>query len=212
MTKKNKGFTLIEIIVILVVAGIMAAILVPFMGTALTRSHEPLDNLRHSADLSSDMARVVAEWDGIWESVYDKCEEEDDYQDFLDCVDEELEDEIQATITFENSNINQIGLFRFDEDNNQYNEVSCGSPGNWSGCELIKVRLAGKDNPGETLTYYFSSFSQYVPEEDDYVENDPRGCNNLIGGGQICTDLKPGWVCLEYHGQSSNCTRWVYQP
>ena len=185
MTIKNKGFTLIEIIVILVVTGIMAAIMVPFMGTALTRSHEPLENLRRASGLSSDMARVVASWNEI----KDECHEDND---FLQCIIDALKD-----LDLQNSELDEeeTKLVMFQKNNNDdYSEADCSDSENdpagckdfagpnckeledgwecteWAGqgaqqvCKawglsgvncMIKVRLKGSLNPGEILTYYF---------------------------------------------------------
>ncbi len=195
MIRKSNGFSLIEVIVVLVVTGILGAIMIPFMSTALTRSHEPLDNLRHSANLSSDMAKVVAGWDEIWKDVYDQCAEEEDYQDFLNCVDDELEDAIQDAVIFENSNLDQAKLMKFEE----FEESGCGSQNNWSDCEVIKIRIKGQDNPGEKLSYFFSFFAI----------NDLRGCEEEVGESGMCNTsaLKDGWECEDEVG--NNCKKWV---
>ncbi len=44
--KHDEGFTLIEVIVSLMVAAIFMALIVPYMGTALTKSGSPLAQLR----------------------------------------------------------------------------------------------------------------------------------------------------------------------
>jgi len=85
MKKKSRGFTLLEVIAILVVGGIVAALLVPFMSSAVVDSHRPLDNLRSSSGISSDMARVVAEHRSDWNPVPPRCDAlEEDINNFVE--------------------------------------------------------------------------------------------------------------------------------
>ncbi len=127
MTRKNKGFTLIEIIIVLVVTGFVAAIMIPFLGSALRSSHEPLDNLRHSADLSSDMARVVAEWDGIKGDCHDNNE-------YLQCIIGAVED-----LDLQNSDLDEVEtkLVMFQKNNDvDYSEADCSdSENDPDGCK-----------------------------------------------------------------------------
>ena len=44
--RRQKGFTLLEIIVVIVVGAILASLLVTFMGTAVTRSAVPVNQTR----------------------------------------------------------------------------------------------------------------------------------------------------------------------
>ena len=58
--KREKGFTLIEVIVTLVVAAILGAFLVSFMGTALTKSTEPVTRSKQMYALQQVMENVKA--------------------------------------------------------------------------------------------------------------------------------------------------------
>lgn len=53
--KKEKGFTLLEVIVTLTVAAIMASFLVTFMGTAISKSSDPIKQTR---DLGSSIQSI----------------------------------------------------------------------------------------------------------------------------------------------------------
>ncbi len=56
------GFTLIEIIVTLVIAGIFGSILVVYFGGALTRSATPLERLDQALSLQSVMENITADY------------------------------------------------------------------------------------------------------------------------------------------------------
>ena len=58
----QKGFTLIEIILTLVVAAILGTILVQFMGTSLTRSAEPVIMVQEGFSLSEVMEKMTAHY------------------------------------------------------------------------------------------------------------------------------------------------------
>jgi len=58
--KTEKGFTLIEVIVTLVVAAILGAFLVSFMGTALTKSGEPVARAKQLYELQQVMENIKA--------------------------------------------------------------------------------------------------------------------------------------------------------
>ena len=58
----SKGFTLVEIIVTLVAAGILGAIFIQFMGTALDSSWNSVEIVRDEAGAEAVLERIVAEY------------------------------------------------------------------------------------------------------------------------------------------------------
>jgi len=57
----HRGFTLLEVIITLIVAGILAAMLVQFMGTSLTRSVGPIINVQDAYAAESVMENMIAD-------------------------------------------------------------------------------------------------------------------------------------------------------
>lgn len=60
--KNNGGFTLIEVIISLVVAGIFAAMLASFMGTSMMRSANPVINAQYGNYLNSIMENMYSDY------------------------------------------------------------------------------------------------------------------------------------------------------
>lgn len=60
--KNGRGFTLLEVIVSLVVAAILAAMLVQFMGTGLMKSSNPVILAQNGTYLNSIMERMTADY------------------------------------------------------------------------------------------------------------------------------------------------------
>jgi prepilin-type N-terminal cleavage/methylation domain-containing protein len=60
--KNNGGFTLLEVIVSLVVAAILAALLVQFMGTSLVKSYNPVILAQNGTYLNSIMENMTADY------------------------------------------------------------------------------------------------------------------------------------------------------
>ncbi len=58
----NAGFTLIEIIVTIMVAAVLAAVMVQFMGTAMTRSGDPAAAVRAEAETGTEMEEIVSDY------------------------------------------------------------------------------------------------------------------------------------------------------
>jgi prepilin-type N-terminal cleavage/methylation domain-containing protein len=58
----SKGFTLVEIIVTLVAAGILGAIFIHFMGTALDASWNSVEIVRDEAGAEALMERIISEY------------------------------------------------------------------------------------------------------------------------------------------------------
>lgn len=58
----NHGFTLIEVIVTIIAAGILGAIFINFMGTAMSRSARSLENVQGEADAESVLEKIVADY------------------------------------------------------------------------------------------------------------------------------------------------------
>ena len=75
----QKGFTLLEIIVTLILVGITAAIMFPVMGTNLTRSAEPVNRLDNQYRLIQEMDRLI----GIYREAVDADTLESDSDDFV---------------------------------------------------------------------------------------------------------------------------------
>ena len=137
-TPKN-GFTLIELIIVIIVLGFLGAVLAPFIGPALTGSHRPIENLDHATDLSAEMAKVVAEYRR------NPPENVGAMNNFRDDIPGLIDDAIV------NISVNERIMFEWD--GSQYAEGNC-NPGNSLDC-VLKVRLQSTANPGEILTYYF---------------------------------------------------------
>ena len=58
----NKGFTLIEVIISIVVAGILGTILVVFMGTSIVQSGTPVNMVRDQYRINQVMENIVADY------------------------------------------------------------------------------------------------------------------------------------------------------
>lgn len=61
---RTDGFTLIEVIVIITIGGLIAAMMVPFVGTALTNSAEPVNRVTDSFDVAQVIEKVFADYKG----------------------------------------------------------------------------------------------------------------------------------------------------
>ena len=58
----NAGFTLLEVIMVLIVASILGALLVQFMGTSLIRSGNPVIMVQSEFSLNNVMERMTADY------------------------------------------------------------------------------------------------------------------------------------------------------
>jgi prepilin-type N-terminal cleavage/methylation domain-containing protein len=59
---RRAGFSLLEVIVTIVVASILAALMVQFAGTALLRSADPVDRVRDEADVEAITEKIVSDY------------------------------------------------------------------------------------------------------------------------------------------------------
>ena len=59
---KASGFTLIEVIITLTVGALLMAVIVPYLGTSVTRSSEPLANLRNTLLIYRTMENMTADY------------------------------------------------------------------------------------------------------------------------------------------------------
>ena len=59
---RQKGFTLVEIIITLLVAGILGAIFVNLLGTALNDSWNAVERVRDEADAVGVMEKIIADY------------------------------------------------------------------------------------------------------------------------------------------------------
>ena len=58
----SKGFTLVEVIVTIMAAGILGAIFIQFMGTALNSSWNAVEIVRDEADAEKVMEQIIADY------------------------------------------------------------------------------------------------------------------------------------------------------
>lgn len=56
------GFTLLEVIITLTVGALLMAVILPYLGTTLTRSGEPLTNLRNTLSIYRTMENMSADY------------------------------------------------------------------------------------------------------------------------------------------------------
>jgi len=136
---KNQGVTLIELIIVIMVLGLMAAIVAPFAGPALTGSHRPMEDLNHAVQFSAEMSAVVSAYRN----------NPPDSVAAMDAFENSLAGIIDGTI----ASVEDTRMVMMQRNGTQYNETDCDDP-NSLDC-LLKVRLQSLENPGESLTYYF---------------------------------------------------------
>lgn len=63
--KRQSGFTLIEFVVSLVIAAIVAAMVYTYFGSALTQSSQPIANLAQASNLHKVMENIVADYNRL---------------------------------------------------------------------------------------------------------------------------------------------------
>lgn len=59
---RNKGFTLVEVIVTIIVTAILSSIFINFMGTAMSRSVRSVEIVQGEADAESVLERITADY------------------------------------------------------------------------------------------------------------------------------------------------------
>lgn len=59
---KSSGFTLLEVIITLTVGALLMAIIIPYLGTSVTKSSEPLANLRNTLLIYQTVENMTADY------------------------------------------------------------------------------------------------------------------------------------------------------
>lgn len=58
----QKGFTLIEVIITIIIVALAGTVIFTYLGNVLTRSHEPIALVRDLAEAKEDMEELVADY------------------------------------------------------------------------------------------------------------------------------------------------------
>jgi prepilin-type N-terminal cleavage/methylation domain-containing protein len=61
-TGKSSGFTLLEVIITLTVGALLMAVIIPYLGTSVTKSSEPLANLKNTLLIYQTMENMTADY------------------------------------------------------------------------------------------------------------------------------------------------------
>jgi len=59
---KSSGFTLLEVIITLTVGALLMAVIIPYLGTSVTKSSEPLANLKNTLLIYQTMENMTADY------------------------------------------------------------------------------------------------------------------------------------------------------
>ncbi len=131
MKSGQRGFTLLEIIIALVVGAILAAIVVQVMGTNLSRSAEPLAWVRQQLSLQEIMESMISDYKYLWMT--------DDTP--LDTFKSRIESNYYGTYSAVTKYVS------FDAAGNE-NSAACSTD-----CKILKVTIA---SGGQSLTALFT--------------------------------------------------------
>jgi prepilin-type N-terminal cleavage/methylation domain-containing protein len=63
--KKEKGFTLLEVIVTIIVAAVIGSMLIPLMGTALKHSADPVNYVKDELELNKVIENITADYKNL---------------------------------------------------------------------------------------------------------------------------------------------------
>lgn len=133
-TKKQNGFTLIEIILTIVLASILGSMLVSYVGTAMIRSSEPIGWLKKTLALNMTMENITNDYNT-----------NQDIAALYTSVGTEGDDKTNA-----------YGTYRVDK--NRYILFNAGAEQNdtTSPCEILKVTISDTVNTGQKFTSIFT--------------------------------------------------------
>jgi prepilin-type N-terminal cleavage/methylation domain-containing protein len=137
---KSSGFTLLETIVTIVVAAILATLLVVFFNKSVTRSSDPLRWSEQEAGIEARMEEVVRVFNS-----YDPYESNATSSLF------------SHTICSAGDVACTRGNFTDSGSDKEFNEESCDLDSNDS-C-VLKVTVSDPDNPGHELTSIFADYN-----------------------------------------------------
>jgi len=138
LKQRQNGFTLIEVIIVIIMAAILGSMMVSYFGTSLTQSSTPIHRLQDALELQQVMENITADYRSGDRSEYDLGV---------------LKTSIRATGT---SQDNDYGIYKV-----VYNEFIKFEDGNEAVADtdaekILKITIQHEDS-SETLTTLFVS-------------------------------------------------------
>ncbi len=132
----DRGLTILEIIVTIVVAAILGTVLVRVMGTGLTRSSVPITLLQNTYSISQIIEEMTADYEELYENVNEK------------------EYDISTLRTYIETNsrnygpysVDDIDYIKFDASNNEEDDLSGDN-------NILKVSISSNN---QSLTVLFT--------------------------------------------------------
>jgi len=143
MIKKQKGFTLIEVILTIIIAAIAGSMLIAYVNTSMIKSSEPLGWLNAGLTLNQIMENIISDYEngGDILTLYGNVRTN---SDATDCNGSSCDNDYGQYILLENK------FIEFDGGGSETDEI----PGATDPCEMLKVMIS--DPTGQKFTSLFT--------------------------------------------------------
>ena len=142
MKKKQKGFTLIEVILTIIIAAIAGSMLMAYVNKSMVKSSQPLTWLAAGLTLNKTMENIISDYENVGNilTLYGNVGTN---SDATDCNGGSCDNDYGQYNLLENKFIQFVGGSETDE-----------IPGTTDPCEMLKVTIS--DGTGQEFTSLFT--------------------------------------------------------
>lgn len=141
---REKGFTLIEVIVIITLGGLIAAMVAPFLGTSMILSGQPANLITTGFDVNKVIENIVADYR------YKVSKETLDFSDFKDNLSTRF-DESGVTVTgkwiaFDTNDAEDVTVFADTNSDTVFDPEDADPPGTSKGNLLLVTAVKDRQS------------------------------------------------------------------